>query len=52
MVPLLGIRLLHGTAQTPAVPYWVVLLVAVPLLWMTISCVVVLLDRFVRRVEP
>jgi len=45
MLRVLATRLLHGATQT-AVPHWVVLLVAVPLLWLTISCGVVLVDRY------
>lgn len=39
---------LHGAASTP-VPHWVVLLVAVPALWLVVAGCVLLADRLLGR---
>jgi hypothetical protein len=41
---------LHGAVRTP-VPHWVVLLGAVPALWLLVAAVVVAVDRLHRRVR-
>jgi hypothetical protein len=42
--------LLHGASASVPVPHWVVLLVAVPALWLAISGTVVVVDRLLARI--
>ncbi|SFH06363.1 hypothetical protein SAMN04488063_0060 [Halopelagius inordinatus] len=43
------LRPLHGTAAPGPVPHWVVLLVAVPALWLFIGGAVLAADRLLGR---
>lgn len=51
LVPALPDSLLHGAASPVPVPHWVVLLVAVPLLWLLVGGVVLAIDRVLGRLE-
>ncbi len=50
----LGARLpvgpLHGAASSTPVPHWVVLLLAVPALWLAVAVLVVVADRALAAV--
>lgn len=52
--PFLGLApvVLHGAGQQPPqVPHWMVLLVAVPALWLVVGGAVVGIDRLLDRLE-
>jgi len=48
---MVATRLLHAGPQATPVPHWVVLLVAVPSLWVLVGGGVLLADRLLRRVS-